>query len=268
MNIEKENVIGIVGGMGPEAGANLFNCIISHTQAGSDQEHLPVILMSFPAELTDRTLYLEGIEAVNPAYNVAALIQKLERAGANVIGIPCNTIHAPRIFNVILEELCKMNSGVRLLNMPVETCRYLAENHVQAKRIGIASTNGTYRSRIYENLLSEMGYEVIVPDPQFQHEVIHRMIYDPVFGIKSNAGIITEEVRLLLAQTIQFFRDSNAGAVVLGCTEISLAFRNISVEDMIIIDSTKALALALIAEATKEPERKTTAISELAVNTI
>lgn len=249
MDVANDNVIGIVGGMGPEAGMALFNSILTHTRATTDQEHLSVLLMSFPRHITDRTSFLQGVEEINPAYNVSDMICRLECAGARVVGLACNTVHVPEIFDVIAEELRKKNSQVRLLNMPAETCRYIRRHHAQVHRVGLMTTNGTYRSALYENLLLDFGLHAIVPDAVFQNDVVHRMIYDKRVGIKANPGRITPEVKLLAAEAIEFFRQHQAEAIILGCTELSLLKQEMS-RDFVIIDSTEALALALIREAT------------------
>lgn len=252
MNMHQQipETIGIVGGMGPQAGAALLNSITCITDAARDQDHLPVILMSFPAEVEDRTSYLDGHVSINPAYSIANIIGRLEQAGASVIGMACNTSHSPRIFNVIKEQLEKAGSEAMLLNMPFETCRHIKENHPQVRRVGVLSTNGTYRSGVYNNLLREMGFEVIVPPPEFQNDVIHAMVYDADYGIKSNAGCITPEVHALMKQAISFFREKRAEAIILGCTEFSLMPFSKQVNGMLVVDSTEALARALVKEAT------------------
>jgi aspartate racemase len=249
-NIVKENVIGIVGGMGPQAGIDLFSYILSHTTASTDQEHLPVIVMSLPGHLGDRTAFLEGSIRTNPAYNIARIIGKLESAGANIIGIACNTAHVPGIFNVIEDELAKKNSRVTLMNMPYETCRHIKENYPEIRRVGIMVTNGTYRSGIYENLLDRFGYELIVPDPEFQSEVIHKLIYDPEFGLKANPNRITREARTLMDEATRFFRERETEAIVLGCTDLSPMIKENAAKGILLVDSSEALALAMIREAT------------------
>ena len=105
MDLKEDRVIGIVGGMGPQAGVALFSNIVRFTSATQDQQHLSTILMSFPRHIPDRTLFLEGVAEINPAVNVVNIIRKLESAGASVVGIACNTCHAPAIFDVIAREL-------------------------------------------------------------------------------------------------------------------------------------------------------------------
>ncbi|SKA35772.1 aspartate racemase [Chitinophaga eiseniae] len=254
MTTDPRKVIGIVGGMGPHAGGALFNNITVHTRARADQEHLSVILMSFPGNMTDRTLFLDGKAPVNPAAGIAQVIGKLEQAGAEVIGIACNTSYAPRIYDVVLEELERRFSKVNLVHMPLETCRYIHRYPARIRRIGLMTTNGTYRSGVYKNILEEWGYEVVLPAFDFQHQYIHRAIYDPVFGIKANAAGITDEAIMLLNHAIEFFRDQKADAVVFGCTELSLVPRMHLPDEILIVDALDVLAQALIREALSETD--------------
>ncbi|WP_441577861.1 aspartate/glutamate racemase family protein [Chitinophaga sp. RAB17] len=251
-NMKENNVIGIVGGMGPQAGVALFERVLYHTNALSDQQHLSTILMSFPSHIVDRTSFLEGHEPVNPAFNIAKVINRLEMAGAGVIGIACNTAHCSRIYDVILDELHKTNSPIKLVNMISEVCRRIEEHYPRARRIGVMATDGTYKSGVYQELLQKCGLEAIMPDPAFQHTVIHRMIYDPDFGIKAHSVKISPKVNALLKKALQFFRREAVDAIVLGCTELSLILQEEELENIPVIDSSKSLALALIREATAE----------------
>ena len=249
MRPDPRKVIGIVGGMGPGAGGALFNSIVENTSARTDQEHLSVILMSFPGSMADRTLYLEGIAPVNPAAGITRVILKLEEAGAGVIGIACNTSYSPRIYDVVREELHRHNSDANLLHMPMETCRYIHTNYTQVRRIGLMTTNGTYRSGVYKNMLQEWGYQVVLPSFEFQNNVIHRAVYDPCFGIKANPAGITDEARMLVHSAIEFCKEQHADAVILGCTELSLVCAGDLPAGIPVIDALDVLAQALIREA-------------------
>jgi len=250
MKLDEDKVIGIVGGMGPQAGHTLFEKITLFTNAKIDQQHLSVVLISFPGNLVDRTLFLEGGISINPAFNIVNIIEKLENAGAKIVGIACNTSHSPAIYNVIKEELIKRDIQVKLVNMPFETCMYIKKNHSDVRRVGLMTTNGTYKSEVYKNILLDLKYDVVIPDIKFQNEIIHKMIYDPEFGIKSNPQNITDEVSLLADKALCFFKEKNVDAIILGCTELSLILTAKSIKDMIIVDSTDCLAKALVREAT------------------
>lgn len=256
MNLEDDNIIGIVGGMGPHAGLALFDNILKHSDAETDQQHLSVMLMSMPKYIGDRTLFLEGVLNINPAINLAKIIKKLEKAGAKIIGMACNTVYSPAIFDAILKELRQAESKVRVLNMPHETCRYIKLHHKNINRIGIMTTNGTYKSEIYKNELLRYGYQVIVPDYDFQNDVIHKMIYDPDYGIKAKPQLISKEVRLLMDKALLYFQQNKADAIILGCTDLSLMLTKTRKKGILILDSTEILAKALIEEVTKNKPNK------------
>lgn len=249
MKPDKYKTIGILGGMGPEAGSMLFHSILKYTPAASDQEHLPVILMSFPGEIDDRTAFYEGRVKVNPAYRIAEIILRLEKAGAEVAGIACNSSHIPLIYDKVLEQLAAAQSRIQLLHLPRETVRYLKKNHPEIKKVGLMTTNGTFRSGLYYDLLDAENFEVIMPSDEFQCTVIHNIIYNEHFGIKSNAARVTQEAVQLAEKALHYFQERGAGAVILGCTELSFMQQMVSGTGMVLVDSIEALAKALIRES-------------------
>ena len=249
MNLENDNIIGIVGGMGPQSGVAVLDSIHRHTDAVTDQQHLSAILLSLPKHIADRTAFLDGEPVPNPAYAVGEILKKLEDAGARIAGIACNTCHAGRIYDVILDQLSKRSSRIRMVHMPAETCRYLASELPFARRIGVMSTNGAYKAGIYRHLLHSLGYEVVLPEPSFQNEVIHKMVYDRYIGIKAHSHFVHSEVGELMDKAMDFFAGKKTDAIILGCTELSLAHPAERARGMHLVDSIDCLARALIREA-------------------
>ena len=83
--------IGILGGMGPMATADLFQKITALTAASCDREHIRIYIDSNPA-IPDRTAaILEGGEDPLPAMTDA--LRHLEACGADCLIMPCNTAH-------------------------------------------------------------------------------------------------------------------------------------------------------------------------------
>ncbi|PUZ30109.1 aspartate racemase [Chitinophaga costaii] len=257
-------IIGIVGGMGPQAGAALFNELICGTTAGTDQEHLSVALLSFPGLIADRTAFLEGHTDINPAFAIAGLIGRLEATGASIIGIACNTSHAPAIYDEVKQQLNNTNSQVKLLHMPQETCHFIKRQYTHVQRVGVLGTDGTYRSGIYRTILERMGYEIVWPDFTFQHEVIHRMVYDENFGIKASPRSVTAEVQQLMEKALGYFSSRGTDLIILGCTEFSTVLTTGMSHSMQLVDSTHVLAMALIREATGEKISQTFSSSRVA----
>ncbi len=245
---ENQRPIGIVAGVGPFAGLDLLSKILEETAAGKDQEHLPIYSLSQPNEILDRTDYLLGIVDENPGYAMVCQLQKLAAMGAKVAGIPCNTAHAPPIFNVIEAELQRGNCPIKLLHMIREVGRFLRENYPEVQTIGVLSTTGTYRARIYPEVLEPAGFQVVMPEETMQVALVHPAIYDPDYGIKANGGA-TETAVSHLHSAAQALKAQGAQAVILGCTEIPLAIQANKLSGMITIDPTRILARALIRES-------------------
>lgn len=237
-------MIGIVGGVGPLAGLDVFRKIIEETKAEKDQDHSPVLLHSIPGEIMDRTLFLIGEEKINPAHSMAKIILGLEMAGATVAGIPCNTAHAPEIFSVIEEELASQNSRIRLLHM-IQEVIFIIQTEFPAKKIGILSTTGTKKSGIYRNALSHAGSEVIEVEEDWQ-ERVHRSIYDPEKGIKAKSSPVTEWARKELIAAMDHLQEKGAEVIILGCTEIPLAISELKYGSLHLIDPNRVLAKALL----------------------
>lgn len=248
-DLKQKNIIGIIGGMGPQAGLDLFQNILSNTNAKTDQHHFSTILMSFPSEIVDRTLFLEGQVNENPAYSIVKIIKKLELAGANIIGIACNTSHSPEILNVIQKELKDSECKAKLLHMPIETCKHLKIHYPRDSKVGLMTTNGTYKTGLYKNLLKAYGFNPIVPDFHFQDHIINRIIYDQDFGIKAASNTERPELQILLNKAILFFKQQKVDAIILGCSELPLILKEKSVEGISLIDPANILAKALIREA-------------------
>ncbi|MEN8228480.1 MAG: amino acid racemase [Bacteroidota bacterium] len=245
-------MIGIVGGVGPYAGLDLLKKVFDNTHAACDQDHVDALLFSLPGGIMDRTEYLEGRVEENPASAIARVLLKLEQAGASVAGIPCNTAHVDPIFSSIRDELKQQGSALKLLHMIAETVSFIRSSYPHLTKIGVLSTTGTYRSRVYVDMLETKGYEVLVPNERMQENLIHPAIYDPVYGIKSLSGSIHPQAHRNLQKGFTALKDLGARGVILGCTEIPLAFPEALIEGMVSIDPTQVLARALLRETFPE----------------
>jgi aspartate racemase len=265
-----EKVLIIGGGVGPMAGVALHARIIENTlPGGSDQGHPDLRHFSRSADVTDRTEYLLGRQAINPADGMARTIT-MAAAGLEghdaVIGVPCNTFHAPAIFNPFLEQVAVIarTAGVSLcvLDMLKETMGFLklslprtkarrsistGKRGIDAIPIGVMSTTGTRLSGVYDRLLTEAGFLTIYVDDADQ-AVLHAAIYDPVWGIKATGQPgtqATETLRILAGK----LADRGARAIILGCTELPLALTESHFCGIPLVDPVLALARAMIREA-------------------
>ena len=243
--MDSEKIIGIVGGLGPYAGLDLTRKIFDQTRANTDQEHLSVALLSIPQQIEDRTSFLLNETNVNPADAIFTIIRKLEQIGADIVGIACNTAHTPEIFDVILEKLSQADSGVRLINMIKEVAAYIRRIYPAVRDIGVLSTSGTYKTSLYPNIFEPEGFNVIMPDQALQDGVVNKAIYE----IKAQSNPVTEAAKEQVLAGIEHLQKKGAQAIVLGCTELSLAVGAEQIGETLIIDPTLILARALIRAA-------------------
>lgn len=244
--MDERNAIGVIGGLGPYAGLDLVKKIFDHTVAVTDQDHLPVVLISFPGSVPDRSSYLADQSQPNPVLPIAEILRRLDDAGCSVAGMPCNTAHNPLIFDRVTEMMEREGRQIRLLNMLDACAEACLERVPDAERIGILATNSSIENRIHAHALEKLGLEAVRPDWNFQDTIINPTIFDEEWGIKAHSDPTTEKAREHLLEGVRYLRDRGADAVILGCTELPLAVPEASHEGVPLIDSTAMLARALI----------------------
>jgi len=243
-----KKAIGIIGGVGPYAGLDLNKKIFDNMKTnGTDQDYLDVYLVSQPSDITDRSTYLKTKEGANPAEGLFRAALKLNDMGAAVIAIPCNTAHSFVIFDRVKELMRLAGCKAKLLNIVEETHRFLEDHYPNMKKIGLLGTLGTYDTKLYEDYFNKMGkFELVNPNDEGKNSV-HNAIYNLDFGVKANSSPVRKEAKELFEKEIDSFLIDDVQSVILGCTEIPLAFENERLyKQASLIDPTNILARALV----------------------
>ena len=128
-----KKTIGILGGMGPMATADLFRKIVACTDAAGDNDHIRVYIDS-NASIPDRTAaILSGGEDPVPA--MADALRHLELCGADCLVMPCNTAH---YFLPRLAPLTKL-PFLSMIEAAARACR----ERFPGKAAAILATTGT-----------------------------------------------------------------------------------------------------------------------------
>jgi len=233
-----EKVIGVLGGLGPWATLDLFEKILRLTPARRDQDHLRVIIDS-NAKIPDRGPAILG-EGEDPTPALVATARNLERAGAEVLVIPCNTAHA--FYDAVAASV-----RIPVLHIMEEVAAALRAGRPEVRRAGVLATRATVAARLYHRACAAVGVEVLTPDDPGQ-EAVTRAIY----AVKAGAAGAAE--RAAVAAVARGLVERGAGAVILGCTELPLVLRPDDAA-VTLIDSTLVLAQAAIraARAVDEP---------------
>ena len=227
-----ERTIGILGGMGPLASADLFEKIIRVTKADRDQEHLHVVVESNP-RIPDRVgAILSGTESPVPEMVRSAL--RLEAAGAQVMVMACNTAH-------YFYDDIRPFVHIPFLHMPRETASLLARQGIH--RAAVLGTTALVEAGVYNLPFAENNLEIVYPDDYTQSQIMH-MIFD---GIK--AGNLHPDLEDLPQLLHQMKERQGVEVFVLGCTELPILFDCPELRAFSVLDPTLVLARAAVLAA-------------------
>ncbi len=226
-------MLGVLGGMGPLAGATFMQRLTLLTPGERDQDHIPTVLWSDP-RVPDRTAArLAGGEDPLPA--LLRGIRGLEAAGCGAIAIPCNTAHG-------WFEGMQAATRLPILHIVEAAADELLRLGVASGTIGLLATKGTLAMRLYQERLEGRGYDVIVPSA----EDMDRVVMPAIDQVKANR---VAEAYAPLAEAAMALVARGARAVVLGCTEIPLGISAGPPLPFPVADTIDALARASIAWA-------------------
>ena len=244
-------IIVIGGGVGPMAGVDLHRLIIENTiDATCDQDHLRIIHLSFSDLIADRTQALKNHTTDIVAQQMASLIESVIPtctyfSSKAVVGIPCNTFHAPRIFQKFINALAPHIEIFSVINMIEETIKEITSAIAINEKIGIMSTTGTRESALYDNPLAQIGFHPIHCDDQL---AVHSSIYNKKWGIKAVNGESPQN-RKILYNGLEELYQKGAKAIILACTEIPLVIKETYYKDVPLINPVVLLAKAMVKEA-------------------
>lgn len=223
-------MIGILGGMGPVAAVDFLNKLLAATPARIDQEHAPFVMYSDPM-VPDRSTAISDVQAPSPLPRMINGVRVLEKAGADLIAIPCNTAH------FWLGQLTEA-TRIPVLDMIELTSKRIATDFVHGAQVGILATRGTLASHLYQSKLERLGLRWLEPEPE-------RLcaIDDIVSAVKANRA--TSAVSALKNIAVEL-REQGATAIALGCTELPVCWHFVAAENrdfgIPVIDPTAILA--------------------------
>ena len=227
-------IVGVLGGMGPESTAELLVRITRCTPAAVEQDHLRVICDSNP-KIPNRTEALLSGETGPIIEALAQTALNLERAGAEIIGIPCNTAHA------FLTDV-RTAVGVPVLDMIGETATRALDIFGERTVVGLVATDGTLRTRLYHDALEGVGLAAMSPSASG----IQYAVMDALDSVKLHGP--TEDAYGALVAAVRDLTSNGATAVIAACTEVSLVFER-HPPDLPWLDPLQVLAEALVREA-------------------
>lgn len=222
--MDQKMVVGILGGMGPEATVDLFAKIVRSTPVLKDQDHLRIVIDNNPRIPDRQRAILEN--GPSPAPMLIETAKNLVAAGADFIVMPCNTAH------YWIDEIRKAVT-IPVVDMIEETAKEIVRSHPSMKTVGIMAASGTVRSGLYQRRLRDVAIKAISPTDEDQAKLM-QAIYLVKGGDLSKSSATTIEIGQRLAT-------AGAEGIIAGCTEVPLILKNgdLSVP---IVDATQVLA--------------------------
>lgn len=226
---DRKKTIGILGGMGPLATADLFEKITLLTEAETDRDHIRVYIDS-NANIPDRTAAILG-NGEDPVPEMASALRNLEKCGADCIIMPCNTAH------YFLPRLQKMTQipFLSILTAAAEACK----TQFPGRTVGVLGTTGTLTANLYQKALDKAGVPFVIPVGKEQ-DALMRVIYQ---GVKAGKG--PDSYRADFLTVLEGMLARGAEVFLLGCTELPLAANALNIA-LPAVDPTAELAKAAI----------------------
>lgn len=224
--------VGILGGMGPMATVDLFAKIIECTPADVDQDHLKVLVYNNPQIPSRIKAILEGTES--PRDELIRSAQLLEKAGANLIAMPCNTAH---YWYQDIQNAVK----IKIINM-IENAADIIQVQEANNKVMLFATAATVKTRLYQEVFLAKNVCLEVPTTEEQ-QIIAKAIDETKAGKIDNNPYLT-----MIENTIAKYQQVGINSFVAGCTEIPLLFKHIK-KNCNKIDPTLLLAKAVVKQA-------------------
>ena len=215
-------MIGILGGMGTQAGLDFCNKLAMQYRGKIDQDY-PLFFLYNKSNIPGRpesigkttgilTNRFENLSSKKKYEKVLKSLvegcKKLEKAKCKFIVIPCNTAH---YWYHDLQRKIK----IPIINMPEEVFKHAKKNCKKNSKIGLLATEGTLKTKVYDKIFNKQ-FQLFFPNNKLQKDNVNVAIKDVKMGnVKKAAKVIQPAIKYLLKNKCK--------KIILGCTELPIA---------------------------------------------
>lgn len=206
MNNNK-NIIGILGGMGPQASIRLVDLLVNKSvQNGAKEDS------DFPEIILDSIPVPDFISDTKNLRKVLKILQKrifmLSNMNISKLAIACNTAH------ILLPDLQTI-SDIKFVSIIDEVAKQVRKKGI--KKVGLLATPTTIRFGLYQQALDKFKINVIIPS-QAEQKKLEKIIRNILSGKKLQSDIAK---LIFMANSL---KERGAEGIILGCTELPLIF--------------------------------------------
>jgi aspartate racemase len=198
-------MIGILGGMGTQAGLDFCNKLTILNRGKIDQKY-PLFILYNKSNIPGRPENLNKYNKVLKSLMTGCLL--LQRNKCKFIVIPCNTAH---YWYDDLQRKIK----IPIISMPKEVYSHAKKNCKKNSKIGILATEGTLKTNVYNKFFNK-NFTLISPKKSLQIKSVNKAIkYVKMGKIKNAEKAIKAAVNYLIKMKCR--------KIILGCTELPIA---------------------------------------------
>ena len=198
-------MIGILGGMGTQAGLDFCNKLAKLNRGKMDQKY-PMFVLYNKSNTPKRPENLK--KYTNVLKELVAGCKMLQKNKCKFIVMPCNTAH---YWHADIQR--KIN--VPLISMPKEVYNYTSKTCKKNSKIGILCTEATLKTKIYNNYFDK-NFQLISPSKNIQKKSVNKAIKLVKMGkVKDAEKAIKSSVNFLIRKKCK--------KIILGCTELPIA---------------------------------------------
>ena len=248
-------MIGILGGMGTQAGLDFCNKLAILYRGKIDQEYPLFILYNKsnipgrPESIVIQTKKLFNQQSNKKSKKKYSLVlksllkgcQSLKKSKCKFIVIPCNTAH------YWYDDL-KKKINIPIINMPKEVFNHTTKECKKDTTIGLLATEGTIKTGIY-NKFFDKRYNLIYPKKNIQINSVNKAIKLVKMGkVKTANKIIKSAISYLIKKKCK--------KIILGCTELPIAIFAFKSFDTIKSSKVFLDPNLILASATKKKYKK------------
>ncbi len=202
-----DKVVGVIGGMGPEATVDFMRRLVAGVPARDDADHIHVLVDNNPKIPSRIAALIEG-GGEDPLPTLIAMAHGLEKQGADFLTIPCNTAHY--YLPAIAESV-----SIPVLDMVGLSIARLAVLSPRPKTIGMLASPAVQKVGLYASRLKDSGFTALFPDAQGEEKML-----GVIRAVKSNS--LTDRHRADYATIAKTLLSKGADAFLIACTELSV----------------------------------------------
>ena len=220
-------VIGILGGMGPEATILLQQRVLATIMARDDADHIP-LLIDMNTQVPSRIAHLIDGTGADPAPVLVAMARRLEQAGATALAMPCNTAH---------HYVRQISAAVAIpfLNMVDLSVARAAETLPKGAAIGILASPAVRLAGVFDAALDRAGLAALWPADGDQ-------MLAAIRSIKAHGP--TSDAQRILSDAVSELVGQGAATLFVACSEYSMLAPVLSAT-VPILDTIDVLAAAI-----------------------